>query len=71
MPKIGSREAPDLTKYGVLDYTHALWGMFIGYQAETGVGVVLPVEQIRETLEHQEIKSMRDENDERVAKKRR
>ena len=71
IPKIGSEEAPtDLSGFSVHHYTQALVGILIGHVDEWGVGVVLPIEQLREVLNHEEVKSVRDENDARIAKNR-
>lgn len=71
IPNIGSPEAPgDLSGFTVQHYSQALMGMLIGYVDEWGVAAVLPVEQIREVLNHEDVKSIRDENDQGIARKR-
>lgn len=54
--------------YGEITRVHALLGVFVGYEPETGVGVVLPVDQIHDVLDHEEIKHKRDKNDDAIAR---
>jgi len=60
-PAIGSKaasltaEVPDDVELGDLHFLTAFLGLFLGHARESGAGVVLPVETIRDALEHEDL----------------
>ena len=73
IPPIFERYPDKAAQLGTLHYQTLLWGIFVAHfnepssyrKSATGVGVVLPIENVREVLMKEELVAMRKERDKR------